>query len=330
MRDQKIDFYKGMLMWGVVWGHTITCLLLKGANDVGIHPLFRTYDMPFFMVLSGFFLAFSIKKYSFVQLVGNKVTTILIPTMLWGLVSSKFTTPFASFYFLWAVFFSSLIVIFFNKIISNKVLQIVIYSLVIIGLHFQPYPCYNLPYLFPYFVLGFYCFNQIKDRQRCSPIAFVIFITSLCFWDPSYNIWNAGHDILANGDRLLLPIILRTVLAICGIFVAKWVFEILFREATTHYPKCCKIICAFGQETLSLYILHAIVLSRIVSKLVTWIQNKMGYNIFADNHLLLGYVIAPILALILMYVLYKGITICKRYQSIKWVFGFKLKIPQCK
>ena len=52
-RNSSVDYYNGMLMWWVVWGHTITCLLQNAPSEVGIHPIFRKYDMPFFMLISG-------------------------------------------------------------------------------------------------------------------------------------------------------------------------------------------------------------------------------------------------------------------------------------
>lgn len=82
-RDNKHDFYKGLLMWGVVWGHCITVLLNGAENNIGIHLILRTYDMPFFMLISGFFFAFSIKKYTLKDLLKNKITTILLPTFFW-------------------------------------------------------------------------------------------------------------------------------------------------------------------------------------------------------------------------------------------------------
>lgn len=54
-RDARFDFYKGMFIWGVVWGLAITALLNGQINDVGKHPIMRTYDMPGFMAISGFF-----------------------------------------------------------------------------------------------------------------------------------------------------------------------------------------------------------------------------------------------------------------------------------
>lgn len=82
MRDSKIDFYKGMLMVGVIWGHTINAYHLSDYT-CWIHLFFRTYDMPFFMLLSGVFLAVSIQKYDLKKLLLNKLTTLFVPLAVW-------------------------------------------------------------------------------------------------------------------------------------------------------------------------------------------------------------------------------------------------------
>ena len=55
-RNAKWDFYKGMLIWGVVIGHMITALKAGGDCYVWLHTFLRTYDMPMFAFISGYFI----------------------------------------------------------------------------------------------------------------------------------------------------------------------------------------------------------------------------------------------------------------------------------
>ena len=55
-RNAKYDFYRGLLMLGVVWGHTITALRYGIGGSSGLLHFFRTYDMPMFAFISGYFL----------------------------------------------------------------------------------------------------------------------------------------------------------------------------------------------------------------------------------------------------------------------------------
>ncbi len=324
IRDDKIDFYKGMLMWGVVWGHTITCLLQDALNEVGIHPIFRTYDMPFFMLISGYFLSFSMKKYSFANLIKNKVTTIALPTIFWILLSSKFSRIYPGYYFLWAVFFSSVIMCLINKILTHKILQIMIYALIVIILHCQPYSLENLPYLFPYFVLGYYGYEWLLNSKVKPLYVLPIYILGLCFWRTDYNIWNAGADLIGGGTSLIYAILFRTFIAITGIVVAKGVFDLLYTYLIEKHPSVYFFFINCGKETLALYILHPIILGKFIEKIVINISQHYGHNILTDNHLLLGYVISPLLSCAIMFLMLPFLNWCHRHRYTNILFGFKL------
>lgn len=155
-RNERIDFYKAMLMLGVVWGHCITNLLVGDDNTIGIHVIVRTYDMPMFMLISGYFLAFSMEKRTWSTLVKEKVMRIALPMIFWGLLicKGKVINVFDCFYFLSALFLSSIVVLTIGKI--NKLcIQIITFIFVTIVLNFIPLYLWNLSYLFPYFVLGY-------------------------------------------------------------------------------------------------------------------------------------------------------------------------------
>lgn len=49
------DYLKGILMFGVVWGHLITTFLDGSPNHISIHWIIRTFDMPFFMLFPDIF-----------------------------------------------------------------------------------------------------------------------------------------------------------------------------------------------------------------------------------------------------------------------------------
>lgn len=256
-----------MLMWGVIWGHTITCLLNGSPNEVGIHPLFRTYDMPFFMLISVFFLSISNKRYSTRNHLLRKVTTIALPTIVWTLASSKFHSVISSYYFLWAVFWSSVLVIIVNRLILSSKLQVTVFTLIIVLLHVQPYSLYNLPYLFPYFILGYYCYGWLVRRLKYAFFILPLYVTGLCFWDTSYTIWNTGANIIGEGgDSVLLAILYRTFMACTGIVVSMAFFDMLYNYVDRCHHEISNCVVRLGRETLALYIVHPIILGRIIKK----------------------------------------------------------------
>lgn len=55
-------------------------------------------------------------------------------------------------------------------------------------------------------------------------------------------------------------------------------------------------------------------------------SQHIGYNVFAENHLLLGYVIAPVLSIVLMYMMLLLFDWCHNHRFTNKLFGFKVSI----
>lgn len=318
-RNNLFDFYKGILMWGVIWGHCVTSLLNGDDNNVSIHLLFRTYDMPFFMLISGYFLTFSIKKYSLKQLLFNKVTTILLPTVFWGLINSH--NIGSSFYFLYSVFFSSIIIIIADKCLHNKWVRNTFVVLIITVLHLQSYRLWNMPYLFPYFVIGYW--GCIINRKFNIAVVLTIFVACFCYWDSSYTIWNAGANLL-QPNGVALALFFRTIIAITGIVVFREFMNILYVYLERSGEKTLRFILDCGKNTLALYILHSIVLGHFINRIVRLICRHVEFNPFNYNDMVLGYVYAPWLSVFIMWLLLFVIRWCKAHKYTNKLFGFKI------
>lgn len=260
-----------MLMIGVIWGHTINAFHLSDYT-CWIHLFFRTYDMPFFMLMSGAFLARSVQKYDLGKLFLNKVTTLLFPVVVWSLIRNQ-DFSLDSYYFIPAVFYSSFFVIFAN-IISNKFLRFTIYLIPLIILHCINCSFYNIAYLYPFFLVGFLFFNvEIKIKpeikvffvrmihlgDKYKDVAFLlIWAVMLCFWSPNYSPWHTGFNVLACP---ILPFIMfyRFALAMIGIIIMKWVFDKLCSSISLS-----SFICKIGCKTLGIYFIQGIAVVKMV------------------------------------------------------------------
>ena len=321
-----MDFYKGLLMWGVIWGHTITALLNGSTNDIGIHPIFRTYDMPFFMAISGYFFSFSFRKYRIDKLILNKITTLVFPTLLWTLILYQGRNLFGSFYFIWAVFWSSIIIGVVNTLIHNRTIQIVFFILLTIGFHFLPvssHIIYNLPFLFPFFVVGYYAMPLIEQmRKKFALFIIPLFVCILCFWSTSYSIWNAGANLM-EGSQVLLSVTMRAIVGMTGIMGMSIVFDMFHMYLSDSFPRFLRVLEGVGQQTLGLFILQEFVVFRILAHAVQIMERHAGYNLFDINHLLTGYIIAPLLSLAISVALYLIIHWCRNKRFLKYLFGFK-------
>lgn len=127
MRDKRWDFYKGLLIFSVVLGHTITALKAGASEPVWVLIFIRTFDMPMFAFVTGVFLRKSCNKRSFYENIINKVCTLLIPIILWNwilnLMLGDFCLNTGRFWFLWSIFYVCCIVILIDVTKNRSILK---------------------------------------------------------------------------------------------------------------------------------------------------------------------------------------------------------------
>lgn len=324
-RDKRIDFYKALLMFSVVWGHTINIMLNGSSCACNISWFLRTFDMPMFMFLSGFFLKFSIKKYSISSLLINKTSYILFPAVIWSLLVSFGHKPY-TLYFLWAVYLSSVVVVLIERS-RNKILKIVLYLSLTLIVHLTRFDFVNLSYLAPFFLLGFYRKSLEKNYIWMVPI----YVLLICFWNADYSIWKAGSFILGNPNHMLKVVSFRFLVGCVGLFSMKLLFDIIYDyinqscfTPNATYGNFGGGILNIGRETLAIYIFQAIATYGILRLLVKNIVQMLGYNPFMWNERLLIYIISPLLSVFILFISLKTIHFFRTYYYLDRLFGFKM------
>lgn len=309
-------------MFGVVLGHSITNFMNGTSCSCNCTWFIRLYDMPFFMFVSGYFLSFSLQKYSVKQLLLNKVTMVLCPTIIWALLESR-GKSILGFYFLWAVFISSFVIILTENFFLKKWLKNLCYSALIVTLYIIDNKIFNLLYLFPFFLLGYKHYDLIEKYKFYH---IIIFMLGICFWKTDYTIWNADTNI-THGLNVFLIDIYRLLMGFSGIVVMNILFEMIYNYCVSHD---CKRLLGFsdkiGKETLGLYIFQEFVCFFILRYAVNILEKYIGFNIFAQNQVLTVYFIAPLFAIITLLVCYKVISLIKSNKYSKILFGFKYQL----
>lgn len=311
-------------MFGVIWGHTITNLLAGADNSIMIHRIMRTYDMPLFMVISGYFLAFSLSKKSLIESLKDKVSGILLPVVIWDLIIT-YGRSLGSLYFLWAVFFSSLLVTFVAKMVRDNRIRMTIFVLITVILNFIPVTLCNMSYLFPFFAAG-YLVNEMKVSvsKLGGALSLQVFVILLCFWKSEYNIWNTGTYFKCFNSDSLGIVVFRYAIGVVGCVVFVWFFNMLYQYYEKHRTWLFDFICISGKETLAIYILQDIVLFKFLKHGVLVLSNHLGYNPFLWNETFMGYVIATVLAFIVLFLIYKLAILVKSWRYTKYIFGGKI------
>ena len=224
VRDSTVDFAKGMLMWCVVYGHSVDALC-GGLphSSVWLHSFVRTFDLPFFMVISGYFLKRSLERKSLHRVVLDRLTMLFIPIAAWTLLRGCFNVFSGMYYFLWAVLASSMICVaarcvaaLFNNRMS-KVLELSVLIAAMLSLYIVKIP-WNMFYLFPFFVVGYYLDNlRFELPGKWLFFAFLVFAVGLCFWSPAYTPWHMRALAWKTNSWACLVYAYRTVLALAGI-----------------------------------------------------------------------------------------------------------------
>ena len=115
-RISKYDLYKGFLIFSVILGHTFTAIYVNSY----LHIFIRSFDMPFFALISGYFLQKSCQKRVWYKNFLKKLTQILVPIIVWSVIYNIATTliglkqslwDITHFWFLWSILAYSCLVI---------------------------------------------------------------------------------------------------------------------------------------------------------------------------------------------------------------------------
>ena len=327
MRDKRADFIKGMLMCCVIYGHTINALLGGTPHSpIWLHVFVRTFDMPFFMILSGYFLKRSLEKRSAMDVALNRLSMIVVPIAIWTLLRGHINI-FTMYYFLWAVMVSGVICIIIRKVSSFlpsqcvKLVEFILYAIVTILLYMVKVP-WNMFYLFPFFVFGYFI-QDTRFKLEWKAGAF-LFVVALCFWQATYTPWRTGAFAWKDDSWAIAIYAYRFALAIVGVYVMSGVFD-LIREHLTEMSFIVRTITECGSETLALYILQSIAVERILGRGcdIAWKHYPVVLSQGCAN--LIGYVIAPILSFVSIVGLLFVIRFMKRTFVLRYAFGFKIR-----
>lgn len=349
-RNARMDYFNGFLMLGVILGHAITALKAGSAGDVAIHTFVRTYDMPFFILISGLFLSKSVDKYVWWKNILNKAAAILIPLILWrsifyacnvviGFVLNgslnisigAFVGYLSGSWFLWAAFICAMIMICICRIFKSQGLRLGAAIAVSVLCLFIPKDIFNISFMFPFFAIGFFLewiTSKINDKALdiIKSVSVLAFIAMYCFWKGEYSVWDSPAYILG-GDTVhtLLITVFRFVIGCTGCITVTFIIDFLFTRKGRVIGFINKHIVSAGSNTLVIYLFQGFALEFVFAACMEKAVEMLGYNPLVSNLNLLGFVIAPIVAFVCMMVLNIIINLMKKIPCIgKYIFGFKI------
>ena len=337
-RIPKYDLYKGFLIYSVILGHTVTALSIEISSVLRLHIFIRSFDIPFFAFISGYFLQKSCQKREWYKNILKKLTEILVPIIIWNVIYNIATTligikqslwDITHFWFLWSILACSCLVIVIDRIFQKyTLLKFFIFIAALIVTHIVTLPA-NVGFLLFPFLVGFYKEDlscKIQRYKILKPIAVVLFLILEFFWTGKFNVWNIGCNILAFGTPLLtgLEMCYRGIIGILGSVVMGWLFDIIYNIRTKNksFEKIVNFIELVGRNTLPIYILQTFFVETFLSHFVSCIVKNIHINIF-NNMELFNVVIVLFIAIVMLIFLYYLQLLIRKIPIIgKYIFGF--------
>lgn len=286
MEKQRLiwaDSLKGWLMVLVVLGHAIQCVMPEGCFNNRLWNIIYSFHMPAFMAISGWF-AFKPSKHKGggnFNIIRRRFCQLIIPFILWTLIpmtlSLNFTLdrfirvflyPDTSFWFLWVLFWISVIFTccrwIASKLRTDELITNMLMAMLLLGImvtfELRMFGFQFLAYYFVFYVLG-YCihrFHRLRIKKVWIGVVFTAIWAFLAwFWNMHrLPLWLEGIPYVPGA---LLQYAYRGATALFAVVALLSFSERLF-NSTAQFNLVMRWI---GTVSLGVYVCHLTILGKI-------------------------------------------------------------------
>ena len=320
VRLEWVEYAKGIAIILVVYRHILigversgldVALWLKNANEV-----VYSFRMPLFFVLSGIFAARSIKKRSNIDFFKNKLSTIMYPYFIWGIIQisiqlilSKYTNADRSaidflyllvhpraidqLWYLYALFNVSILFLLLYSILKLHDNLILFISIILFGLStlVKEYSLiHDTCYYLIFFVIGHFASHYLLNKKN-----YRLYDSYKPFFFLFPFFWITQLYWLENRDMNLY------IFGFIALLGTAFVFSISFILAKNSTLLFRPIQLA-GRYSLQIYLMHLLVVSSVRMFLVNVVGIQEPIII-----LLIGWILGCILPIIIYNLLKKTV-----------------------
>lgn len=292
-RDSYWDSLKFVLIFLVIYGHTIDCDFPDGSFNRAMYNFIYMFHMPLFIFISGRFSHIHNKalyKRGIIRLIETYVVFQSIRTYYYFVLFdikpsiSCLTIPNYILWYLLALVFWRLMVYFLPKqwLLKSKTVLVCTFCISIlsgfipIGL---PFAIQRTLAFLPFFALGYYSIN-IDVREHISRIPIILSVVVLiCFWCLCYFLLNRD---LSSVIYCAFPYWSNDIIHTIKHFGARCVFllsSIILGAMVMRIVPNNKVLAKWGSITMFVYIYHSFIVN---------VLYKLAYqNIIPHNELIL-------------------------------------------
>lgn len=303
-RNPYPDIIKGIAIVFVVLGHAIQYVESGGhfaSSEYFNNWIFKfiySFHMPLFMLVSGYFFANTIEKYSTRKLIISRLKSLLIPILVWGLIPFAFKVIKAitlhntiginvvkwyvssvvyNLWFLWAILFCSAVVLIIHCLFKDSIIA---YLILFVAMPFIPDILHLqlYKYMYPYFVAAYLwnrydVFSKIKEifyAHKCLAVIFalIVYIPLLALYNRSSYIYTTGISIY--GSAGLMQIVTDIYRWIIGFAGSALILMLVYLFCNNN--SCVKlknVIAYIGKNSLGIYIISGLYFSYIALRITS-------------------------------------------------------------
>lgn len=286
-----IDALKTFAIILVVLGHCIQFgsgqdfLNNERFYDNWLFKIIYSFHMPLFMLISGYLFSCSYKG-DWVNCIKKRICHLVLPMFVWSIlpifknfvldagtylwpdmIIYYFRTSFLNFWFIWAVFWCSCLVVIINKLFKDS-LYVYIFLFVISFIIPDVANLALYKYMYPYFVIG-YMFKKYNSGSlkyilynwRIIACLLVLYVGLLLFFNYETYIYTTGHSLI--GRDILSQLkndIHRYIIGLVGSALVILIFVYI----DTLIEKCQYKISTIARETMGIYIISTFINSNLL------------------------------------------------------------------
>ena len=311
MRDKKIDYIKGILIFLVVFGHSIQygsgTSFFSGEYyfEDALFKLIYSFHMPCFGILSGLLYYRYVRNRSIVKKL-QKIWKLLTPMLCFAVVNvimllyerTISATPASilknyvwlvsyNWWFIWSIIICYVFWISLETLRANRAISVILYVGVQLLFVMIPNkansPLYG--FIFLYFAIGYYWtdLRQLIEKKlnnvqrmiiKCG-ILILWIICVICFQREDY-IYTSLLSINSENENQLRIDVFRWITGILGSFA----FLEIFNRYISRLPECIlKILSFMGKNTIYIYILQGYFCVRLLNLIsLEWVPMHYFYN----------------------------------------------------
>lgn len=292
-RNQCLDLAKGIGIVLVVLGHCIqygngtqfenSCSFFKEP----IYAIIYSFHMPLFVLISGFFFAATVRKYDAVTCLKKKMTELLLPILSWGLIYEVATTCLNLYrgkcgllensfilnwisycidsqWFLWAIFYFSLIFMIGHYFLSDsRLFYVLLFAFfMLLNISDNRYNINSYATNYPLFCIG-YCFAEwrhgcvVSDdfMESAKNISVIGIVASLVY---CISLWMTS-TVYANNY------LIRRVLYLFTGTSGSLLFLMLIQITHEHWSRTVvNFFSWMGRKTMGIYIVSGYIVQDIL------------------------------------------------------------------